>query len=147
MPKGFYVYELVDPRTGLAFYVGKGKGRRAWVHEAAASNGRERNGLKAEVLGQIQRAGLTVDVRIVQDGLSEDVALRLERSMIVLRHAELTNIALGNRSPMEVVRAAARNDLATIKPLCALIREGADAPRLRVWQQVVGGLSRLARAA
>ena len=32
----YYVYRLVDPRTGLTFYVGKGKGNRVFSHAAGA---------------------------------------------------------------------------------------------------------------
>ena len=28
----YYVYRLIDPRTGLTFYVGKGKGNRVYAH-------------------------------------------------------------------------------------------------------------------
>jgi hypothetical protein len=35
----WYVYELVDPRTGETFYVGKGTGKRIEAHEAEAKAG------------------------------------------------------------------------------------------------------------
>jgi hypothetical protein len=35
----FYVYELIDPRDGKVFYVGKGKGERAWQHEIDVRRG------------------------------------------------------------------------------------------------------------
>ena len=28
----YYVYRLIDPRTGQTFYVGKGKGNRLYAH-------------------------------------------------------------------------------------------------------------------
>jgi hypothetical protein len=28
----YYVYELIDPRNNMPFYIGKGKGRRAKTH-------------------------------------------------------------------------------------------------------------------
>ena len=139
----FYVYTLTDPRTNAVFYVGKGKGRRAWRHEVAERNGRELNALKAEILGQIRRAELRPIVTIVRDGLSEREAFQLERAMIADRRFELTNIAHGSRSPLEVVQAGARDSLAQIKPLCVLLREGASPERLAVWSRVVGGLSRI----
>ena len=33
----FYVYELIDPRDGKVFYIGKGQGRRIYGHEAEAA--------------------------------------------------------------------------------------------------------------
>jgi hypothetical protein len=35
---GWYVYLLRDPRTGEIFYIGKGRGDRAFQHEAAATS-------------------------------------------------------------------------------------------------------------
>ena len=29
---GYYVYLLIDPRTGNTFYVGKGRGNRTFAH-------------------------------------------------------------------------------------------------------------------
>lgn len=35
----WYVYQLVDPRDGKPFYIGKGTGRRMYAHEAEAAKG------------------------------------------------------------------------------------------------------------
>lgn len=49
-----YVYEIVDPRDGDIFYVGKGKGRRARDH----INGRSHSRLVADRIVAIQAAGV-----------------------------------------------------------------------------------------
>lgn len=139
----FYVYELADPRTGAAFYVGKGKGRRAWAHEGAARSGRERNGLKSEAIRQIHRAGLRPVVRIVHDGLSERDAFRIERDLIAAHRHELTNIVAGSRTALECIQADVREGLREMKPLCALIREGASVERLRLWARIRTSLARV----
>lgn len=143
----FYVYTLTDPRSGEAFYVGKGKGRRAWTHEPAALAGRDRNGLKAEVIRQLHRGGLRPLITIVADGLSEREALSLERRMIKDRRATLTNIAAGSRTPHEVVQADIREDLRQMKPLCQLRREGVSSGRLALWAHIRSSLTRLYAAA
>ena len=28
----YYIYEYIDPRTGLPFYIGKGKNKRKYAH-------------------------------------------------------------------------------------------------------------------
>lgn len=112
----FYVYELVDPRTGTAFYVGKGKGRRAWAHESAVRHFRERNGLKAEVIAQLHSEGLRPEVRIVSADMIEADAFRLERKMITARRDELTNISGGAHTAQEASEAAAKAYLQRVKP-------------------------------
>lgn len=54
LPSGFYVYELIDPRTDWVFYVGKGQGRRAWQHEQAVRRGDlSKNARKSAVISEI----------------------------------------------------------------------------------------------
>ena len=132
----FYVYTLTNPRDGAVFYVGKGSGKRAWTHEPAALAGRDRNGLKAEVIRSIHRAGQKTVVTIVNDGLSERDALGLERQMIQAGRDTLTNIASGSRTAFEVVRADIREDLRSLKPLCQLLREGCSPEKLKLWSEI-----------
>ena len=48
----YYVYELIDPRNGEVFYVGKGSGKRAYKHERAVMNGnRESLLFNSEIIG------------------------------------------------------------------------------------------------
>lgn len=54
----FYVYTLTDPRDGAVFYVGKGKGLRAWQHASDARKGRKGNKRKTQRVLDIQAAGL-----------------------------------------------------------------------------------------
>jgi hypothetical protein len=112
----YYVYELIDPRSSLPFYVGKGTGKRAWAHAGNERAGREPNPHKAEILGQLRRAGLAVEVRIVQDGLSETEAFSAERRRIYALRGTLTNASKGQQSPTDRSRLWATNMLADIKP-------------------------------
>ena len=77
-PAGFYVYELLDPRTETIFYIGKGKGFRAWAHERNERTGKELNPFKAEILGDLRKRGLSPLIQVVEDGLSDFDACRLE---------------------------------------------------------------------
>lgn len=146
-PSGAYVYLLISPDDGRVFYVGKGRGKRALKHQKAERGGTEANALKAEVLGRLRRNGQQPLVHILAGDLTDEQALRIERLLIVKAHAALTNIALGSRSLSERVRAEAREGVASLKTLCQLRKEGASRERLRVWADVVGGLSRIASAA
>lgn len=92
----FYVYALVDPRNGEAFYIGKGRGQRCRTHVLDAKAGREQwNYRKAAVIRDILQSGRDVDVRKLVSGLTESEALARERQMIMAQRASLTNIAPG----------------------------------------------------
>jgi hypothetical protein len=60
----WYVYHLVDPRTGEAFYVGKGTGSRVRAHEVEAHQGVR--SAKCNRIRDIWRSGLPVERRIVK---------------------------------------------------------------------------------
>lgn len=71
----FYVYHLVDPRSGLPFYVGKGRGKRDQSH---LNSTRKRNAFKDNVIAKIRALGLEPRINRIAEGLSEADAFALE---------------------------------------------------------------------
>jgi uncharacterized protein len=92
---GWYVYRLIDPRSGETFYVGKGRGNRVFAHVHAA-DGLEGDDLENKVkrIRQIQNAGLDVAHVIHRHGLDERTAFEVE-SALIDAYPGLTNIAGG----------------------------------------------------
>ena len=97
----YYVYEHYRPGVGLPFYVGAGRGRRAYAVSSRSARYRE-------LLGDLKR----VDVRFVAEGLSEAAASALEIGRIAYwrrRGAVLANTNThdsGKRALSEAGRAA-----------------------------------------
>ena len=90
--RNYYVYELVDPRDGEVFYVGKGSGARSLMHARLARKGIVDNGPKCLRIQRIQQAGLEVLERIVGNGFTEDESYEAERVHIhSFPPAQLTN--------------------------------------------------------
>lgn len=86
----FYIYEHWRPDTGACFYVGKGHGGRAYKFR--------RNIYYNHIAQKLARAGLKIDVRILQSGLDEASALALEVERIAYwrsRGTKLANITSG----------------------------------------------------
>lgn len=93
-PSKYYVYLLVDPRNGLPFYVGKGKGDRCKHHKREALEGRR--GARYAVIREILIAGLQVEIRKVKWFDDRREALEYETSLIwTIGPKNLTNKALG----------------------------------------------------
>ena len=81
----FYVYEHWRPDTGACFYVGKGKRQRAWIM-------RGRNRHHRAIQSKLTSLGMSVDIRIIVDGLSEETAFAVERDRIAMHgRAALVN--------------------------------------------------------
>ena len=103
MEKVFYVYEHWRPDRDECFYVGKGRGRRAWEMRGA------RNPHHANIVKKLTRLGLAVDVRIIKKDLSCDEALLFEIEQIAFRGrnnlANLTDGGDGLRNPSPETRA------------------------------------------
>lgn len=87
----YYVYELIDPRTGAVFYVGKGKGKRIDAHEAEARRGHASD--KCEQIRAIWAAGNRVIKREVGRFKDEDAAYAFEAERIA-QYTGLTNVVL-----------------------------------------------------
>lgn len=86
-----YVYEHVRPDTNEAYYVGKGKKKRAYVMSG-------KNVWHTRITNKLKDMGLSPLVRIIKDGLTEKEALSFEKDVIRLYRAlgvNLTNMTEG----------------------------------------------------
>jgi hypothetical protein len=94
-PSGFYVYRLLDPRSDLPFYIGKGQRGRAWMHERLVRSGDlGGNARKVAKISEIIARGDVVTVEIVAIYDLESDALDLE-FRLVDDNPTLTNVAPG----------------------------------------------------
>lgn len=62
----YYVYELIDPRVNLPFYVGKGKGDRAYFHLSEKARAKTDNPRKYNKIQKIRKDGYEPVVNILQ---------------------------------------------------------------------------------
>lgn len=85
----FYVYEHWRLDKDECFYVGKGKGGRAYS--------KSRNALWKKIVAKLEQTGSAFEVRIVASGLSEEDAYSLEKERIVFwsNKVFLCNFTLG----------------------------------------------------
>ena len=118
----YYVYELIDPRDGKVFYVGKGKGRRVERHAKDAKSGRVSNPAKYSRIKSILDGGYQVVERVVKSGLNEREAFALERRMILDGRENLTNISMGSYSGDDILLEHAKIGVAR----CEQVLRGHD---------------------
>ena len=98
----FYIYEHWRTDKNVCFYVGKGKGNRAWQMKTS------RNRHHRSIINKLALNGYFVDVRIVEKDLFEEDALKLEKHFIAFHGFDhLCNKTIGGdglRSPTEETR-------------------------------------------
>lgn len=82
--KIYYVYHLIDPRDGKVFYVGKGKGNRAYQHQKEVSRNPSKYAKteKGCLIKEILDSGNDVKIEFVETNLEEIEALILEANEI-----------------------------------------------------------------
>lgn len=95
---GYYVYFLRDKRDDKIFYVGKGYGNRVFNHlECALDFPNESD--KIIKIKEILASGSEVEHFILRHGLTEEVALEIESSIIDLIGLDkVTNIVSGHNA-------------------------------------------------
>ena len=114
--KEYYVYGLIDPRTNLIFYIGKGKGKRVLQHSKEKLRVQS-NTEKLQIIEEIQKAGLQADHIIISENLNEEGALILERLLIhrfgrkIFGEGTLSNIVPGGKWSKESSYFINPNDL------------------------------------
>lgn len=111
----YYVYRLIDPRTGTTFYVGKGKGNRLYAHVNGALKNYEGESYlddeeddissKIQQIREIRNAGLEVIHVIHRYGLTEKEAFEVEAALIDC-YPGLTNVHGGYSSDRGVNNAS-----------------------------------------
>jgi hypothetical protein len=90
----YYVYELIDPRTGAVFYVGKGQWSRIDAHEREARQGKKSR--KCQTISEIWDAGLSVKKRIVCRFKTDVEAFEFEaKHVAAVGRENLTNMRDG----------------------------------------------------
>lgn len=79
----YYVYELIDPRNNLPFYVGKGNGDRMYTHKKQAfqKKGSKQNPHKSYKIKQIIESGNDIQYKKYECE-TEDMAFELEKTLI-----------------------------------------------------------------
>ena len=94
----YYVYTLTDPRNDTIFYVGKGKGDRAWKHGRLQD--RCGNVHKDNLIKKLHRLGMEPQVTIVKEFVNEEDAYNYEDQLTETIGIEnLTNAKIGQRAP------------------------------------------------
>ncbi|UOA14509.1 GIY-YIG nuclease family protein [Sulfitobacter dubius] len=108
VPKGYYVYVLMDPSCGTIFYVGKGKGARMYDHLKDFAAGKVSAVKKYRGIKSAIEQGRQVEPFCIEHGLSENAALRFERALILrIGHENLWNSLSGQTSADECAKAQA----------------------------------------
>lgn len=101
----YYIYKLVDPRTNIPFYIGKGKGRRAETHLWDIPE--TRNKYKENKIAEIRRSGTEPTIAyLIENIYDETVAYNIEAELISYygrkgyeKNGILTNVCADNRPP------------------------------------------------
>ena len=105
----YYIYEYVDPRNNLPFYIGKGSGQRKFGHlkETLESTDNKKKYFKIQ---KIKSLGMEPIINVIIDNIKdEDLAYKIEDDYILKYGREgfeeggiLTNICLNNRPPLGI---------------------------------------------
>ena len=107
----YYVYLYIDPRDGEPFYIGKGKGNRAFGHLNDTSETE-----KVRFITELSELGLTPRIELLKYGLTEKEALLVEATAIdLLDVKKLTNISRGHGS-RHGARASADEVVSSLDP-------------------------------
>lgn len=89
-----YVYAYIDPRSGRAFYIGQGRGNRAFSHLSDQLDSE-----KVKIIGELKKLGIKPNIVILRHGLNAEEAKLVESVCIDLAQIDsLSNKIKGKYS-------------------------------------------------
>jgi len=105
----YYIYEYIDPRIGLPFYIGKGKGTRKYAHINSMAAKKE-NPDKTKVIDEIQAEGLQPIIRELESGIMIEAEAYIREDYYILKYGRkgfeengiLTNKTIHGHPPTPV---------------------------------------------
>lgn len=120
--KIYYVYSLIDPRDKEIFYIGKGKGKRAFQHLNEEYTEEKGNRDKINRIKEIQnQLGKQPEIRFLAECLSEEAAYALEEILIdrigrkILSYGPLTNWIVGGAKEDQYKFSLDENEKTTLE--------------------------------
>lgn len=118
----YYVYGLIDPRDKDFFYIGKGKGKRAFQHLNEEYTEEKGNRNKINRIKEIKnQLGKQPEIKFLAENLSEEAAYALEEILIdrigrkILRYGPLTNWIVGGAKEDQYKFSLEENEKTTLK--------------------------------
>lgn len=132
----WYVYQLIDPRDGKPFYVGKGKGNRINAHEREALMGGV--SAKCQMIREIQGFDLQIIKRKVKEFELEQDAFDFEAKLVSdIGIQNLTNCIPGGGTAREFshLLESDRNKIICAAILLPRVKSG-HIPKMRLFGQL-----------
>lgn len=95
----YYIYRLIDPRSGQTFYVGKGKGNRVFEHAKNAIDlDDDELTDKSRTIQEIINTGLEVVHVIHRHGIEDELTAFEVEAALIEAYPGLTNLASGHEN-------------------------------------------------
>ena len=124
-----YVYEHWRPDKNVCFYVGKGSGRRVALIKRGTR-------YHVNIVKKLTLAGMSVDVRIIADGLSDDDAFDLEKARIAYWRecgVRLANLSSGGKGGLSGCKRSAESRAKQSATTKGRIRTEAQKAKSTAW--------------
>jgi hypothetical protein len=105
----YYIYEYIDPRNNLPFYIGKGKGNRKYAHMNTIGAKKE-NPDKLKIIDEILAEGMHPIIRELESDIMNEVDAYIREDFYILKYGRksvdengiLTNKTIHGHPPTPV---------------------------------------------
>lgn len=82
----YYIYEYIDPRINLPFYIGKGKNNRKYNHINNQKESKHENSDKFQIIQDILSAGMSPIIREIESNIENEQEAYAREDYYILLH-------------------------------------------------------------